>query len=151
MKFPAVKSVMSWVSQQMPKHGIGVKGWIDLLEVETAPVSEDAGDFLQPQVPLLQVMDNSEIEYRVEAVVPIRKVLGIRDKENRALANRSERFPLSKLDHHRIDVYGVNPFGVKILTYESCAVASSAADFEAVSASGHGPDSSEVVRFHALD
>jgi hypothetical protein len=129
MKFPAVESVVPRVSQQTPKHGIGVKGRIDFLEIKTAPISEDAGDFLQPQVPLLQVMDDSEIEHGIERAIPIRKVLGIGDKEGRPLANGGEGFSKSKLDHGWIDVYGVNPFGIKILTYESCAVASSAADF----------------------
>ena len=84
MKFPAVESVMPRVSQQVPKQGVGIKGRIDLLKIEATPISEDTGDFLESEDPLLQVMDDSKIEHRVERAFPVRETLGIGDKEGRA-------------------------------------------------------------------
>ena len=151
MKFPAVESVMPRVSQQVPKQGVGVKRRINFFEIETAPVSEDSGNFLESEDPLLQVMDDSEIEHRIETAVPVGETLGIGDKEDRPPECEAEGFSVGEIDHGRIDVYGVYPFRLKRLTHESRAVPTPAADFETVAPLGHGPDSPEVPRFQALD
>jgi hypothetical protein len=151
MEFPAVESVLRRVSQKMSKNEIRVKGRVDLFEIETTPLSEHAGDFLKPQVPLLQVMDDPVIEYRIETAIPIRKMLGIGNEEDRPLENGAGGFLESKLNHSRIDVYGVHALGMKVLTHKSYAVTSSAADFKTATPSGHRPDSSEVPGFQILN
>jgi hypothetical protein len=151
MKFRAVESVLCRVRQQMSKNRIRVKGRVDFLKIETTPLSEHAGYFLNPQVPLLQVMDDSEIKHRVDTRIPVGEMLGIGEEEARSFENGAGGFAKSKLNHGRVDIYGVHAFGMKILTHESGAVPPSTADFKAVTPLGHRPDPFEVPGFHVLN
>jgi hypothetical protein len=151
MKFPAVESVFSGVSQHTPEKGIRVKRRVDLLEIEPTPFFEDPRDFLEPQIPLFQVMDDPEIEHRIETARPIRQMLGIGHKKEWLVENGTRESPSRKLYHDRIDVYGVHPFGMKVLTHESCPVTASAADFKTLAPPRHGSEPFEVPGLKALD
>jgi hypothetical protein len=78
-------------------------------------------------------------------------MMSISNEEERSFKNKARGFAKSKLNHSRVDVYGVHALGMKILTYKSRAKTTSAADFKTAAPFRHGSYPFEIASLQALD
>ncbi len=127
----AVKTVLSRMSDEAAKKKIGVEGRVDLFAVEKALSNKHPCDFANPFFPVLQMMDDAEIEDGIHAAVGVRKVLCVGNEEKGKILCVAVKSFLCELDHQWIDIHAIHPPGVKCTVNEFYPLASAAADLEA--------------------
>jgi hypothetical protein len=113
------------------KNKIGIKGRVDLFEVEPASPHKNPSDFPNPFFPVLQMMDDAEIEDCICTGVRVRKVLGIGNAEKRDSSCFAVKPFLRESDHQGIDINAVQPTRVKHIVNELRSFSSAAADLDA--------------------
>ena len=126
-----VETVFSRMGHESAKNEIGIKGRVDLFEVEPPAWYKNPSDFQNPFIPVLQMMDDAKIKHSIRAGVRVRKVLGIGNAEKgKPFCLARESF-LCQLYHQRIDINAVQPARVKCIVNELRTFAPPAADLDA--------------------
>lgn len=128
-KLLAVETVLGRVGDEATKKEIGVKGRVNLFEVEEPALNKDPGDFPNPLFPVLQVMDDAEIEDGIQAGVRVREVLSIGNQKKGTPGFVAVEPLHGQADHQGIDVDPVHTARVKGLVNQLHPLASAATDF----------------------
>jgi hypothetical protein len=130
-KLLAVEPVLGRVGDESTKKEIGIKGRVNFFKVEEAALNKNPGDFSNPLFPVLQVMDDAEIEDGIHAGVRVRKVLSIgNEKKGKPPYVAVEPFRC-KPDHQGIDINAVQPARMKHIVNELRSFAPAASDLDA--------------------
>ena len=128
-KLLAVETVLGRVGDDAAKKEIGVKGRVDLFKIEKPALNKDPSDFPNPLFPVLQVMDDAEIEDGIHAGVRVREMLGIGNEKKGTPGFVAVEPFFCQADHQGIDVDPVHTAGVKSLVNQLHPLASPATDF----------------------
>ena len=129
-KLLAVETVLSRMNDETAKKKIGVEGRVNLFTVEEPASNKHPCDFTNPFCPVLQVMNDAEIEDGIHAGVRVREVLRVgNEKKGKTPCIAVETF-LCELDHQWIDIHTIHPPGVKRMVNEFYPLAPAAADLE---------------------
>jgi hypothetical protein len=129
-KLLTVKPVLRRVGDEATEKEIGVKGRINFFKVEEPALNKNPSDFPNPLFPVLQVMDDAEIEDPIHARIRVRKVLSVGNGKKGNPPFVAVEPLCCKLDHQRIDVNPIEAAGVEDLVNQFYPLAPAATDFK---------------------